>query len=628
MTRDLTRRLVWVAAVVALTVGAGRPARPTAIPEPVAGSGGSPRVEPNDGRHPAGELHDGVLRITLEVRRAEWCPGRPDGPCVVVPVFAEAGHAPQVPGPLIRVPTGTVIEARLVNRLADSAATLRGFETRPATGVDSIVLRPGRDTTLRFLAGAPGTYLYRGRLSPERSRQLVDVFGNEEEELAGALVVDRPGPAPHDRIFVISIWSRFTDSVPGRPRVEREALAINGRTWPYTERIDLLEGDSVHWRVVNASRRNHPMHLHGFFYRVTARGSAERDSAVAPALQPLVVTESVLPRSTIDLGFLPNRPGHWLYHCHLIYHVGPDAALANPDGSFAAPERAQHMSGLILGLRVRPRADDRIVIPPPERHLRLLVTLHAEAHDTVRSYALDSTRDGRPRVPGPPLLLTRGEPTAITVVNRLPEPTSVHWHGLELQSYSDGVPGWSGSGSRVAPMIEPGDSFTAHLVLRRAGTFIYHTHLGDEVQLVSGLYGPLIVLEPGQHFDSTTDHIFVLGNHSAKGARVLNGDSVPPPVHWKEAPTHRLRLINIMSNGRARFRLLRDSVVQQWRPVAQDGADLPTTLAVPGPAEVILDVGNTADFVLDRFPPGRYVLAMGPADGPDGGFQPIVIAPR
>ena len=48
-------------------------------------------------------------------------------------------------------------------------------------------------------------------------------------------------------------------------------------------------------------------------------------------------------------------------------------------------------------------------------------------------------------VPGPVLVLTRGEPVEITLVNRMTEPTAIHWHGIELESYDDGVPGWGGS---------------------------------------------------------------------------------------------------------------------------------------------------------------------------------------
>jgi hypothetical protein len=54
-------------------------------------------------------------------------------------------------------------------------------------------------------------------------------------------------------------------------------------------------------------------------------------------------------------------------------------------------------------------------------------------------------------LPGSPLVLTQGEPTRITVVNRLDRPLSVHWHGLELESYYDGVSGWSGTTGHLAP---------------------------------------------------------------------------------------------------------------------------------------------------------------------------------
>ena len=57
--------------------------------------------------------------------------------------------------------------------------------------------------------------------------------------------------------------------------------------------------------------------------------------------------------------------------------------------------------------------------------------------------------------------MKRGEPVSITVVNQLPEPTAVHWHGIELESYYDGVAGFAGEGKRIAPAIPPGGSFEA-----------------------------------------------------------------------------------------------------------------------------------------------------------------------
>ena len=101
-------------------------------------------------------------------------------------------------------------------------------------------------------------------------------------------------------------------------------------------------------------------------------------------------------------------------------------------------------------------------------------------------------------VPGPTLVLTRGEPVEITLVNRLPEGTAIHWHGMELESYYDGVHGFSGAGQRVTPLIEPGGSFVVRFTPPRTGTFMYHTHMHDPRQLTSGLYGAMLVVEPDE----------------------------------------------------------------------------------------------------------------------------------
>ncbi len=100
-------------------------------------------------------------------------------------------------------------------------------------------------------------------------------------------------------------------------------------------------------------------------------------------------------------------------------------------------------------------------------------------------------------IPGPTLVLRRGEPVEIALVNELPEATAVHWHGMELDSYYDGVHGWSGAGARVTPIIEPGATFVVRFTPPRTGTFIYHTHLHDHRQLPAGLYGALLVVDPG-----------------------------------------------------------------------------------------------------------------------------------
>ena len=93
-------------------------------------------------------------------------------------------------------------------------------------------------------------------------------------------------------------------------------------------------------------------------------------------------------------------------------------------------------------------------------------------------------------VPGPLLRLKRGEELKVRLLNQLPEPTVVHWHGLRLPNAMDGVP------HLTQEPIAPGTSFDYRFVAPDAGTFWYHTHFRSSGQLGRGLYGALIVDEP------------------------------------------------------------------------------------------------------------------------------------
>ena len=202
------------------------------------------------------------------------------------------------------------------------------------------------------------------------------------------------------------------------------------------------------------------------------------------------------------------------------------------------------------------------------------------------------------------------------VINRLKEPTAIHWHGIELESFSDGVAGWSGMGNSLAPSIMPGDSFVARLTLPRAGTFMYHTHLNDLEQLTSGLYGAIVVLEPGQQFDPTREHVFVVGwDGEETPAMVVNGDTHPPPLALASGVPHRFRFINIGAANLAVFKLERDSAVVRWQRVAKDGADLPRHQARLVPAVLGIQVGETFD-VLFTPEPGEYRLSASSPSNP------------
>ncbi len=217
-------------------------------------------------------------------------------------------------------------------------------------------------------------------------------------------------------------------------------------------------------------------------------------------------------------------------------------------------------------------------------------------------------------VPGPILVVERGRPTAVTIENRTPDPTAIHWHGIELESYYDGVAGFSGMEGSVTPPIAPGADFVARFTPPRAGTYIYHTHWHDIEQLSGGLYGPLVVLEPGQRFDPAVDHVAVIGPTYVPGVQeplVLNGRTSPAPIVFRAGVANRLRLINITSdNVDIVVRLVDAGETSTWTPRAQDGAELPRTLQVSGPARTRLTVGSTFDVEVAASGPRRLWLEV------------------
>ena len=569
--------------------------------------GALPVAQANDNRRPAGRLRRDTLHLDLEVRMARWHPEAADGPYIETAVIGERGRTPQVPAPLIRVPEGTVIVARLSNGLRDSTITWHGLATRPAG--DSLQLRPGESTTVRFLAGAPGTYLYRAEPG------VVDERVRDRSTAGGAFVVDARGEPADDRVFVMNLWSEPVDSV-----TQRTAFSINGRGWPYTERIQAELGAPQRWRIVNATTHIHPMHLHGFYYRIEARGDGVRDSTFAPAERPLVVTETMLPFETMRMEWVPERSGNWLFHCHIAYHVVPEARYSASDvhADHHTGDVTRHMAGLVLGIEVAAGPGEPVEDRSHPRALRLLLQEGTGRGKAPRALGPVLQQGAAPAADssqaiGTPLVLTRGEATDITVVNHLAEQMSIHWHGIELESRSDGVAGWSGTMQRLMPPIAPHDSFTAHLTLPRAGTFIYHTHLNDQETLTSGLYGAIVVLEPGAAFDPRTDHLFVVGQegNDEVGRYVVNGEAAPPPLLLDAGVEHRLRFVFILPAGGSRVRLLADTTLVQWRRLARDGAELPPAQQAMQPAVVRVLAGHTWDYGFRPESAGEYRLTIG-----------------
>jgi manganese oxidase len=582
-----------------------------------------PVASTNDNRVPAGVLRNGVLSLHLEIRQAVWYPEENGKAHLAVSAFAEAGHVPQIPGPTVRVPEGTEIAASVRN-LLDHTIYVHGLRSRGDTqsmsqtpepagndAGDTLEITAGAVREVRFKSGPPGSYFYWG----SNDRQSLLTRAGSDSMLAAALIVDPPGARQDDRVFVINTW------LPTGGSPFNTLPTINGKSWPYTEHLDVRVGDPVNWRWINTSDADHAMHMHGFYFQVNGVGDQDHFAAYKPAERPMVVTQEMLAGATFEMTWTPERPGHWIMHCHFTIHMMIGDISDYPASDVYTPENAG-MAGLILGVNVlpavKPSSTPNVASAQVHKY-RLLVRDRAATTRTFAGYSFDLVRPGHetpaselPPV-GDPLVLIRGEPAEIEVVNQLKEPTTVHWHGIELESPYDGVPGWSGDATHSVPPIPPGGTFLARMTPPRAGTFIYHSHWHERKQLGAGLTGPIIVLPPGEKFDPATDKTFLFTRDGTDGTEplLLNGIAQPAPIPLTVGTRYRLRFINITPVDSDLTYSITDATgnLVQWRAIAKDGWDLSSEQTSPKPAhEPYLSVGETRDYFFTPEKAGEFYL--------------------
>jgi manganese oxidase len=587
---------------------------------------------PNDNRVAAGRLAKGVLTLELEAREVNWYPEEASGTAIPVYGFAEGGRRVRVPGPMIRVPAGTELHVTVRNLLPKSMR-LRGLQDRASAVLDSVVISRGATHVFRFRVDIPGTYYYWGRT--EALPPIPEPGVGQDALLNGVFIVDPVGTKPlkGERVFVITLWSDTlagsggksdrADRVLRRELVSRDRWllgAVNGRSWPHTERLSYTVGDTIHWRVINASPAPHPMHLHGFYFDVDARGDGQRDTVFTPAQRRQAVTEWMTRGTTMAMTWVPSRAGNWLFHCHLVTHIAETNRLshAEHDPGMRRNHAESGMTGLVLGVRVAPaRSTASAPDPKPRRALRVFVTERARVYGDQPGFSYILQEGPTPpasdsiRIPSSFILLHQNEPTEITVINASSRVATIHWHGLELESFYDGVGDWSGWGTRIAPAIAPGDSFVVRVTPQRAGTFIYHTHTDEAIGLPSGLYGTLIVL-PEHVPPDTTERVFLLGigGPLEDALPVVNGSTTPPPIELRAGIAHRFRFINISPLESHTVQLMSGGTMQQWRAVAKDGADLPAQQATAQPGVVALHPGETYDFEVLRQAPESLTMKI------------------
>jgi FtsP/CotA-like multicopper oxidase with cupredoxin domain len=144
------------------------------------------------------------------------------------------------------------------------------------------------------------------------------------------------------------------------------------------------------------------------------------------------------------------------------------------------------------------------------------------------------------QVPGPQIRVREGDRVRVNLTNKLPESTSIHFHGLELPNDQDGVP------FITQPPIRPGESFTYEFSVPNAGSHMYHSHHNAAVQVGQGLLGAFIVepRRPSPAHRADVDYVMVL-NDGSHGF-TLNGKGFPAtePIVCQQGQTVRIRYMN------------------------------------------------------------------------------------
>ncbi len=332
----------------------------------------------------------------------------------------------------------------------------------------------------------------------------------------------------------------------------------------------------------------------------------------------MVVTQLLVSGSSMEMTWKPERPGNWLFHCHLLAHVVESGRA--PFGSLSLvqhpenldPKHGAKMTGLTMAFEVAGKSAIPKVSYRHARKLKLVLEERQpsplEIHTRLREGERSSESQG---LMGPPIVLRRGEPVSIAVENRMPEQTAIHWHGMELESYYDGVPEFSGEGRQVTPPIPPGGTFQVRFTPPRPGTFIYHTHWHDVGQLIGGLYGPLIVLGENESYDPERDVAFVMGGNAIP---FVNGQTQPSPLSWSAGKTYHLRLINIMVNTPVLFSLGAGQTLSRWTAVGKDGMTLPPAQRRTAEAKLRIATGETYDFEITPDSGDLVLRAFRPAN--------------
>jgi manganese oxidase len=279
-------------------------------------------TEPQGGRPLEHTVANGVWVFRLEAKPVRW--EILNGTRVTAWTYNGT-----VPGPEIRVPYGQRVRILATNSLPeDTTVHWHGIDVpNEMDGVPDVTqkpIAPGETFTYEFDAvpagrdTGGGTFLYHSHVDEDRQMGL---------GLSGAFVIEPKRDPGYDveRTIVIAEWNLDPASGATRPAMEMEGLlpnffTLNGKSFPATETLSVRRGRRVLLRLVGGGQFTHPMHLHGTDFEVVAK---DGHPLSAPFEADVIQIGS---GERYDLVFAFDRPGKWVFHCHIGHHLTNNGA--------------------------------------------------------------------------------------------------------------------------------------------------------------------------------------------------------------------------------------------------------------------------------------------------------------
>ena len=215
--------------------------------------------------------------------------------------------------------------------------------------------------------------------------------------------------------------------------------------------------------------------------------------------------------------------------------------------------------------------------------------------------------------PGPTIEAVEGDKVRIFVTNKLPEHTTVHWHGMLLPCGMDGV------GGVTQPHIKPGKTFVYEFVLQKSGTFMYHPHADEMVQMAMGMMGFFVVHPRDTKLHRVDrDFVFLMSSYDIEtGAYVPNVNEMTDFNMWTWNSRIFPGIDHLVARKGDRVRVRVGNLTMTNHPIHMHGYDFAVTCTdggwVPESArwpEVSIDVpvGAMRAFEFDAHVPGDWAI--------------------